>query len=201
MPGPARVVLVGGGLAAAKTAQSLRKRGYEGELTLLTAEPHRPYERPGLSKGYLNGSEARDALFVHDADWYRQQGVDLHTAPRWSPSTATAARCARRPVTGSGTTASCSPPAPFPGACRCPEPTSTGTVPAHPRRQRRPAGTVRRRRQGGDRGRWLDRAGDGVRRSRGGLCGHGRRNGTQPLLRVLGSRWRWCSPICTASTA
>src|SRR5919202_3513825 len=79
MPGPARVVLVGGGLAAAKTAQSLRKRGYEGELTLLTAEPHRPYERPGLSKGYLQGSSSRDALFVHDADWYRQQGVDLHT--------------------------------------------------------------------------------------------------------------------------
>jgi 3-phenylpropionate/trans-cinnamate dioxygenase ferredoxin reductase subunit len=79
MPGPARVVLVGGGLAAAKTAQSLRKRGYEGELTLLAAESHRPYERPGLSKGYLKGSESRDALFVHDADWYRQQGVDLHT--------------------------------------------------------------------------------------------------------------------------
>ena len=79
MPGPARVVLVGGGLAAAKTAQSLRKRGYEGELTLLAAESHRPYERPGLSKGYLNGSSPRDALFVHDADWYRQQGVDLHT--------------------------------------------------------------------------------------------------------------------------
>jgi 3-phenylpropionate/trans-cinnamate dioxygenase ferredoxin reductase subunit len=79
MPGPARVVLVGGGLAAAKTAQSLRKRGYEGELTLLTAEPHRPYERPGLSKGYLTGAVSRDSLFVHDADWYRQQGVDLHT--------------------------------------------------------------------------------------------------------------------------
>jgi 3-phenylpropionate/trans-cinnamate dioxygenase ferredoxin reductase subunit len=82
MSGPARVVLVAGGLAAAKTAQSLRKRGYEGELTLLTAEPHRPYERPGLSKGYLTGSSGRDDLFVHDADWYRQQGVDLHTSAR-----------------------------------------------------------------------------------------------------------------------
>ena len=82
MSGPARVVLVGGGLAAAKTAQSLRKRGYDGELTLLTAEPHRPYERPGLSKGYLTGSSGRDDLFVHDADWYRQQGVELHTSTR-----------------------------------------------------------------------------------------------------------------------
>ena len=58
MPGPARVVLVGGGLAAAKTAQSLRKRGYDGELTLLTAEPHLPYERPPLSKGYLMGTDS-----------------------------------------------------------------------------------------------------------------------------------------------
>jgi 3-phenylpropionate/trans-cinnamate dioxygenase ferredoxin reductase component len=82
MPGPARVVLVGGGLASAKTAQSLRKRGYDGQLTLLTAEAHRPYERPGLSKGYLTGAESRDALFVHDADWYRQQGVNLHTSTR-----------------------------------------------------------------------------------------------------------------------
>ncbi len=78
----ARIVLVGGGLAAAKTAQSLRKRGYDGVVTLLTAEAHRPYERPGLSKGYLTGASSRDDLFVHDADWYRQQGVDLHTGTR-----------------------------------------------------------------------------------------------------------------------
>ncbi len=79
MTGPARIVLVGGGLAAAKTAQSLRKRGYDGQLALLGAEPHRPYERPGLSKGYLTGAETRDHLFVHDADWYVQNGVELHT--------------------------------------------------------------------------------------------------------------------------
>ena len=77
MTGPRRVVLVGGGLAAAKTAQSLRKRGYDGELTLLTAEAHRPYERPPLSKSYLTGSSPRDDVFVHEAGWYAEQGVDL----------------------------------------------------------------------------------------------------------------------------
>src|SRR4051794_24722767 len=79
MTGPRRVVLVGGGLAAAKTAQSLRKRGYDGELTLLAAEAHRPYERPPLSKGYLTGGSPRDEVFVHDAGWYAEQGVDLRT--------------------------------------------------------------------------------------------------------------------------
>lgn len=79
MTGPRRVVLVGGGLAAAKTAQSLRKRGYDGELTLLGAEAHRPYERPPLSKSYLTGASEREDAFVHDADWYAEQGVDLVT--------------------------------------------------------------------------------------------------------------------------
>jgi 3-phenylpropionate/trans-cinnamate dioxygenase ferredoxin reductase subunit len=77
---PSRIVLVGGGLAAGKTAQALRKRGYEGALTLLTAEPHRPYERPPLSKGYLLGTSERDEVFVHDAGWYAQQEVDLRLA-------------------------------------------------------------------------------------------------------------------------
>ncbi|MGZ4612155.1 MAG: NAD(P)/FAD-dependent oxidoreductase [Kineosporiaceae bacterium] len=79
MTGPGRIVLVGGGLAAAKTSQALRKRGYDGALTLLTAETHRPYERPGLSKGYLSGVTSRDQLFVHAAGWYAEHGVELRT--------------------------------------------------------------------------------------------------------------------------
>jgi len=79
MTAPARIVLVGGGLAAAKTAQALRRRGYEGTLTLLTAEPHRPYERPPLSKGYLWGEIPRDEVFVHDAGWYAEHDVELRT--------------------------------------------------------------------------------------------------------------------------
>ena len=82
MTGPARIVLVGGGLAAARTAHALRKRGYDGALTLLTAEPHRPYERPALSKGYLSGDTPRETLFVHGADWYPEHEVDLRTGTR-----------------------------------------------------------------------------------------------------------------------
>ncbi|PRY59038.1 NAD(P)/FAD-dependent oxidoreductase [Glycomyces artemisiae] len=65
-------VIVGGGLAASKAAQTLRDEGYEGDLVVVTGEPHRPYERPPLSKDYLRGDAGRGALFTVDEEWYRQ---------------------------------------------------------------------------------------------------------------------------------
>ncbi|GCE75867.1 NAD(P)/FAD-dependent oxidoreductase [Cellulomonas biazotea] len=73
----ARVVVVGAGLGGAKTVEALRDGGYDGRLVLLGTETERPYERPPLSKGYLGGSEERDAAFVHPADWYARHDVDL----------------------------------------------------------------------------------------------------------------------------
>jgi len=70
-------VIAGGGLAAAKAAETLRDEGFDGEIVLLASEPERPYERPPLSKGYLLGSDERDSIYVHPADWYAQHGVDL----------------------------------------------------------------------------------------------------------------------------
>jgi len=79
---PDRIVIVGGGLAAATAATELRKRGFDGSIRLLAAEPHAPYIRPPLSKGYLQGSEKRDAAFVHPEEWYGEHGVDLRTSAR-----------------------------------------------------------------------------------------------------------------------
>ena len=70
-------VIAGGGLAAAKAAETLRDEGFDGEIVLLGAEPERPYERPPLSKGYLQGSDSRDSVYVHPAGWYAEHGVDL----------------------------------------------------------------------------------------------------------------------------
>jgi 3-phenylpropionate/trans-cinnamate dioxygenase ferredoxin reductase subunit len=70
-------VIVGGGLAGAKAAEALRDGGFDGELVLFGSEPERPYERPALSKGYLLGKDTRDSVFVHSADWYPEQKVDL----------------------------------------------------------------------------------------------------------------------------
>lgn len=72
-----QVVVVGGGLAGAKTVEGLRERGYDGRVVLFSAETERPYERPPLSKGYLQGGDERDSAFVHAAGWYADHDVDL----------------------------------------------------------------------------------------------------------------------------
>ncbi len=70
-------VIVGASLAGAKAAQALREEGYDGRLTLLGDEPHRPYERPPLSKDYLQGKSKRDTVFVHPEGWYAEHDIDL----------------------------------------------------------------------------------------------------------------------------
>ncbi|ODU02150.1 MAG: pyridine nucleotide-disulfide oxidoreductase [Pseudonocardia sp. SCN 72-86] len=71
------VVVAGGGLAAAKTAEALRAEGFDGAIVLVGAESELPYERPALSKGYLKGGDARDSVDVHPRQWYADNGVDL----------------------------------------------------------------------------------------------------------------------------
>ncbi|WP_399894339.1 NAD(P)/FAD-dependent oxidoreductase [Streptomyces sp. BBFR51] len=70
-------VIVGGGLAAGRAAQALREHGHTGPLLVIGDEPERPYIRPPLSKGYLLGKEERDSIFVHPADWYADNDVEL----------------------------------------------------------------------------------------------------------------------------
>ncbi|MFI0467893.1 NAD(P)/FAD-dependent oxidoreductase [Saccharopolyspora sp. 5N102] len=70
-------VIVGAGMAGAKGAQALRDLGFDGRIALLGDEPHRPYERPPLSKAYLMGNEGFDSAYVHDESWYADNRVDL----------------------------------------------------------------------------------------------------------------------------
>lgn len=69
--------IVGAGLAGAKAVEALRAEGFDGRIVLLGTEPHRPYERPPLSKGYLQGSAERDSVFVHPPQWYAEHHVEL----------------------------------------------------------------------------------------------------------------------------
>ena len=73
-----RVVVVGGGLAAASAVDELRSNGHEGGIEVFCAEPHLPYERPPLSKEVLLGSAEEDKVFVHDKAWYDERDVTLH---------------------------------------------------------------------------------------------------------------------------
>jgi NADPH-dependent 2,4-dienoyl-CoA reductase/sulfur reductase-like enzyme len=80
--GPESVVIVGGGLAGAKTAEALREQGYTGPVTLLAAEDELPYERPPLSKGYLMGRDEFAKAVVHPEEWYAEHDVDLRRGVR-----------------------------------------------------------------------------------------------------------------------
>jgi 3-phenylpropionate/trans-cinnamate dioxygenase ferredoxin reductase subunit len=70
-------VIVGGGLAGAKAAETLRAEGFAGRVVLIGDETERPYERPPLSKEYLLGTGARDKAFVHDGGWYAENDIEL----------------------------------------------------------------------------------------------------------------------------
>ncbi len=71
------VVVIGAGLAGAKTAEALRAQGYAGAITLIGDEPHLPYERPPLSKDYLQGKAERGTVFVHPEQWYADNSVSV----------------------------------------------------------------------------------------------------------------------------
>jgi transketolase C-terminal domain/subunit/NADH dehydrogenase FAD-containing subunit len=97
MPASDTFVIVGGGLAGAKAAEALRAQGFDDRIVLAAEEDTRPYERPPLSKEYLQGKAERDTIFVHAPDWYDANGIEL------LPGTAvTAIDRGRREVTLSG---------------------------------------------------------------------------------------------------
>jgi 3-phenylpropionate/trans-cinnamate dioxygenase ferredoxin reductase subunit len=75
-------VIVGGGLAGAKAAETLRSEGFDGPIVLVAAEPETPYERPPLSKGYLLGTATRDSAQVQGPEWYAEHDVELRTGTR-----------------------------------------------------------------------------------------------------------------------
>ena len=72
-------VIVGGGLAAAKLAESLRAQGFDGSITIVGSDSHLPYDRPPLSKGFLAGKKDLPDFTVKAADWYEENKVAVRT--------------------------------------------------------------------------------------------------------------------------
>jgi 3-phenylpropionate/trans-cinnamate dioxygenase ferredoxin reductase component len=70
-------LLIGGGLAAANCARWLREEGADGSVLLVGREPDPPYNRPPLSKGYLQGRESREEVLFRPDDWWREQEIEL----------------------------------------------------------------------------------------------------------------------------
>jgi NADPH-dependent 2,4-dienoyl-CoA reductase/sulfur reductase-like enzyme/nitrite reductase/ring-hydroxylating ferredoxin subunit len=75
--GPSSVVIVGGGAAGLAAADMLRREGYDGPLTIVSADGSPPVDRPNLSKDYLAGTAQEDWIPLRPPDYYRQRKIDL----------------------------------------------------------------------------------------------------------------------------
>lgn len=74
---PSSVVIVGGGAAGNSAAETLRREGYRGGLTLLSADNSIPYDRPNLSKGFLAGSAPEDWIPLRSREFYEKLDIKL----------------------------------------------------------------------------------------------------------------------------
>jgi NADPH-dependent 2,4-dienoyl-CoA reductase/sulfur reductase-like enzyme len=71
------VLIVGGGLAAQRCAESLRRRGYDGPVRMACAEPDPPYDRPPLSKELLAGAVEEASVAYRPGWWYEEKEIEL----------------------------------------------------------------------------------------------------------------------------
>jgi NADPH-dependent 2,4-dienoyl-CoA reductase/sulfur reductase-like enzyme len=70
-----RIVIVGGGLAAARTAEQLRRSAFDGSITIVSAEGHLPYDRPPLSKQVLRSE--LDDVTLKPREFYDDNNITL----------------------------------------------------------------------------------------------------------------------------
>ena len=92
------VVIVGAGHAGVQAAASLREEGFEGPVTLLSAEADLPYQRPPLSKAFLKGQMERHGLPLRAEAFFTEKRID------WAPGVAAKSidRASRRVETTGG---------------------------------------------------------------------------------------------------
>ena len=75
-------VIAGAGAAGEAAAQMLRQVGFQGKVTMLTAEDEIPYDRTKLSKGYLQADEVGEVPALRSADFYQEYGIEIKTSAR-----------------------------------------------------------------------------------------------------------------------
>ena len=74
---PSSVLILGGGAAGAVAAETLRREGYDGPITIVEAGPSAPYDRPNLSKDYLAGTAPEEWIPLRDDAFYARERIEL----------------------------------------------------------------------------------------------------------------------------
>jgi 3-phenylpropionate/trans-cinnamate dioxygenase ferredoxin reductase subunit len=77
-----RLVVVGSGPAGLEAVRGYRDAGGDGEVVVLSAEEHLPYNQPPLSKEFLRGEANEDDLPLEDEDFYRDDEIDVRLRHR-----------------------------------------------------------------------------------------------------------------------
>jgi NADPH-dependent 2,4-dienoyl-CoA reductase/sulfur reductase-like enzyme len=76
-PTAERVVILGGGAAGFAAAEMLRREGFGGAVTMVSADESAPYDRPNLSKDYLAGTASEDWIPLRPQEFYTRSNIDL----------------------------------------------------------------------------------------------------------------------------
>ncbi len=77
-----KYLIIGGGMAGGNAVNAIRQADRQGSLALITEEPHRPYERPPLSKDFLKGKADEKSLYLKAEEEYAAEQVDLYLSAR-----------------------------------------------------------------------------------------------------------------------
>ena len=73
-----KLVIIGAGQYAIQCITSLKKEGYSGSITLVGEEEHLPYQRPPLSKGFLEDSINKERLYFKKLEFFTENKIQLH---------------------------------------------------------------------------------------------------------------------------
>ena len=74
---PESIVIIGGGAAGNAAAEMLRREGYAGPVTMLSADDDGPYDRPNLSKDYLAGNAPEEWIPLRPPEFYADHRIEL----------------------------------------------------------------------------------------------------------------------------
>ena len=70
-------LLIGGGLAAHNAAKKIRELDAAGSIVMICQEPHRPYDRPPLTKGFMQGKTPAEKVFLSEPEFYAQHHIEM----------------------------------------------------------------------------------------------------------------------------